>query len=76
MSAIAERWIDRCPRELLDCTLFWSQAYLRRVLRQYEAHHNQHRPHPISVWRRTPEAATGPVNLDHYRVRDTSPSLT
>ena len=32
-------------RELLDRTLVWNQAYLRRILRAYEIHHNQHRPH-------------------------------
>ena len=32
-------------RELLDRTLIWNQAHLRRILSQYETHHNQHRPH-------------------------------
>ena len=32
-------------RELLDRTLVWNQAHLRRILREYETHHNQHRPH-------------------------------
>jgi transposase InsO family protein len=45
MNAIAERWIGGCRRELLDRTLSWNQAHLRRILRQYETHHNQHRPH-------------------------------
>jgi hypothetical protein len=45
MNAIAERWIGGCRRELLDRTLIWNQAHLRRILRQYEIHHNQHRPH-------------------------------
>ena len=40
MNAIAERWIGGCRRELLDRTLIWNQAHLRRILRQYEAHHN------------------------------------
>ena len=43
MNAIAERWIGGCRRELLDRTLIWNQAHLRRILRQYETHHNQHR---------------------------------
>jgi putative transposase len=30
MNAIAERWIGGCRRELLDRTLTWSQAHLRR----------------------------------------------
>src|SRR5512140_3634578 len=45
MNATAERWIGGCRRELLDRTLIWNQAHLRRILRQYETHHNQHRPH-------------------------------
>src|SRR6266851_6371220 len=45
MNAIAERWIGGCRRELLDRTLIWNQAHLRRILREYETHHNQHRPH-------------------------------
>ena len=45
MNAIAERWIGGCRRELLDRTLVWNQNHLRRILREYETHHNQHRPH-------------------------------
>ena len=45
MNAIAERWIRGCRRELLDRTLIWNQAHLRRILCQYQTHHNQHRPH-------------------------------
>jgi putative transposase len=33
------RWIGGCRRELLDRTLIWHQAHLRRILRQYENHH-------------------------------------
>ncbi len=36
MNAIAERWIGGCRRELLDRTLVWNQAHLRRILREYE----------------------------------------
>jgi len=45
MNAIAERWTGGCRRELLDRTLAWNQARLRRILREYETCHNQHRPH-------------------------------
>ena len=44
-NAIMERWIGGCRRELLDQTLIWNQRHLLRVLRDYEAHHNEHRPH-------------------------------
>jgi len=45
MNAIAERWLGGCRRELLDRTLIWNLGHLRRILRQYETHHNRHRPH-------------------------------
>ena len=45
INAIAERWIGGCRRELLDRTLVWNQAPSAAVLRDYETHHNQHRPH-------------------------------
>ena len=45
MNAIWERLDRRMPREPLDRTLIWNQAHLRRILCQYETHHNQHRPH-------------------------------
>jgi putative transposase len=57
MNAIAERWIGGCRRKLLDRTLIWNQAHLRRILRQYETHHNQHRP-PVTELRCAAETAT------------------
>jgi putative transposase len=69
MNAITERWIGGCRREVLDRTLVWNQAHLRQILRQYETHHNLHRPH------RAPDAAAPlkplpePVHLGQYRVR-------
>ena len=40
------RTLDRQRRrELLDRTLIWNQAHLRQILREYEIHHNRHRPH-------------------------------
>jgi len=45
MNAIMERWIQSCRRELLDRTLIWNQAHLLQALREYERHHNAHRPH-------------------------------
>jgi putative transposase len=70
MYAITERWIGGCRRELLDRALSWNQAHLRRILSQYETHHNQHRPHrslhAAAPLRPLPE----PVDLEQqYRVR-------
>ena len=45
MNAVMERWIGGCRRELLDRTLIWNLPHLRRILREYETHHNTHRPH-------------------------------
>src|ERR1022692_3647709 len=69
MNAIAERWIGGCRRELLDRTLIWNQAHLRRVLRQYETHHNQHRPHRALHAAAPLKPLPEPVDLEHYRVR-------
>ncbi len=69
MNAIAERWIGGCRREFLDRTLIWNQAHLLRILREYETHHNQHRPHrsldAAAPLKPLPEL----VDLDQYRVR-------
>ena len=69
MNAIAERWIGGCRRELLDRTLIWNQAHLRQILRQYETHHNQHRPHRFLHGAAPLKPLPEPVNLDQYRVR-------
>ena len=69
-NAIAERWIGRCRRELLDRTLIWNQAHLRRIPGQYGTHHNQHRPHRFlngaAPLRPLPDDVT---DLDHIRVQ-------
>ncbi len=69
MNAIAERWIGGCRRELLDRALVWNQAHLRQILRQYETHHNQHRPHRSLHGAAPLKPLPKPINLDHYRVR-------
>jgi len=69
MNAIAERWIGGCRRELLDRALIWNQAHLRQILRQYEAHHNQHRPHRSLKGAAPLKPLPEPVNLEQYRVR-------
>jgi putative transposase len=69
MNAITERWIGGCRRELLDCTLIWNPAHLRRILHDYEAHHNQHRPHRSLHGAAPLKALPEPVDLARYRVR-------
>jgi len=69
MNAIAERWIGGCRRELLDRTLIWNQNHLRQILREYEIHHNQHRPHR-SVHAAAPlKPLPEPIDLDQYSIR-------
>jgi putative transposase len=69
MNAIAERWIGGCRRELLDRTLIWNQSHLRRILRQYETHHNQHRPHRSLDAAAPLKPLLEPVDLERYRIR-------
>jgi putative transposase len=44
-NAVMERWIGSGRREILDRTLVWNQAHLRRVLAEYEDHYNRYRPY-------------------------------
>ncbi|MDX6335845.1 MAG: putative transposase [Streptosporangiaceae bacterium] len=69
MNAIAEPWIGGCRRELLDRTLIWNQTHLRRILPEYETHHNQHRPHGSLHGAAPLKPLPEPVDLDQYRVR-------
>src|ERR1035438_1473084 len=69
MNAIAERWIGGCRRELPDRTLIWNQAHLRRILSDYETHHNQHRPHRSLHSAAPLKPLPGPADLAQYRVR-------
>jgi transposase len=69
MNAIAERWIGGCRRELLDRTLIWNQGHLRQILRAYENHHNQHRPHRFLHGAAPLKPLPEPVDLEQYRVR-------
>ncbi|MFY9933428.1 MAG: integrase core domain-containing protein [Streptosporangiaceae bacterium] len=44
MNSIMERWVQEVRYELLDRTLIWNQRHLLRALREFEEHHNRHRP--------------------------------
>jgi len=69
MNAIAERWIGGCRRELLDRTLIWNQSHLRQILREYETHHNQHRPHRSLDGAAPLKPLPEPIDLGQYRAR-------
>jgi putative transposase len=67
----ASRW-----KRLLDRTLIWNQTHLLHALREYERHHNRHRPHRGIANARPlhplPEPITGPdtITLLHIRRHD------
>jgi putative transposase len=44
-NAVAERWVGTVRRELLDRMLILGRRHLGRVLADYVAHDNKHRPH-------------------------------
>src|SRR3954470_2045519 len=72
MNAVMERWVRTCRRELLDRTLICNQRHLLHALREYEAFHNEHRPHqgignarPLAL---LPEPITGPDRLARLNI--------
>ena len=73
MNSIMERWIQACRHELLDRTLIFNQAHLLHALREYEQHHNRHRPHRgianARPRRPLPEPITEPATLTQLTVR-------
>jgi len=70
MNSIMERWIGGARRELLDRTLIWSLPHLRRILTEYEAHHNGHRPH-MALASAAPDRPLPPevADLQAFRTR-------
>jgi hypothetical protein len=50
-------------------TLIWNQAHLRRILRQYETHHNRHWPHRSLDSAAPLKPLPEPVDLEQHRVR-------
>jgi putative transposase len=68
-NVIAERWTGGCRRELLDRTLVWNQAHLRRILHAYEIHYNQHRSHRSLHVAAPLKPLPEPVVLGRHRVR-------
>ncbi|MFC7530124.1 integrase core domain-containing protein [Actinoplanes sp. GCM10030250] len=73
MNSIMERWIQACRHELLDRTPIWNQAHLLNALREYERHHNDHRPHRGIANARPraplPDPTTDPATLERLRIR-------
>jgi putative transposase len=67
--AHAERWVGSVRRECLDWLLIVSRKHLERVLREYVAHYNTHRPHR-SLQQRPPllKQIAAVADDDHCRV--------
>ena len=71
-NAFAERWIGTLRRELLDRTIIWNQRQLERLVIDYIAHYNMHRPHR-SLGQRPPRHTTPDNNTtDHLLPFDSS----
>ncbi len=71
--AHAERWVGSVRRECLDRIVIVSRTHLERVLREYVAYYNTHRPHR-SLEQQPPIVETVPVSAPghdlHIQRRD------
>jgi transposase InsO family protein len=71
MNAIMERWVKTLRGELLDRTLIWNEAHLRRALREYERHYNEHCTHrslAAAAPLRARNQALGPDRIERLAV--------
>ena len=62
-NAFAERFVGTVRRECLDWMLILGRRHLERVLAEYVAHHNGHRPHR-ALGQQAPLAADTPPPID------------
>jgi hypothetical protein len=69
MNAIAERWIGGCRRELLDRTLIWNQAHLRRGPEPVRDPPQSAPPHRALRAAAPLKPLPQPVDLDQHRIR-------
>jgi len=68
-----ERWVQELRHELLDRTLIWNQRHLLLALREFEEHHNHHRPRQAmdqaAPLRPVPQPVTDPGGTTRLDVR-------
>ncbi|TJZ97890.1 integrase core domain-containing protein [Actinacidiphila oryziradicis] len=73
MNSIMERWVQTLRHELLDRTLIWNERHLRHALREFEQHHNAHRPHQAmnqaAPLRAAPEPITDSARIAGLDIR-------
>ncbi|MFE2068132.1 integrase core domain-containing protein [Streptomyces sp. NPDC059467] len=65
MNSITERWVHTFHHELLDRTLIWNENHQRNALREFEAHHNGHRPHQTLEQAAPPPTPPEPITDPH-----------
>jgi putative transposase len=68
MNAHCERVIGSVRREALDHVLVLNEAHARRVLTEYQDHHNGHRPHRARD-QRPPDALEQPAPVQDLECR-------
>jgi len=69
MNAITERWTRGMPPRAAGPSPRLEQAHLRRILREHEIHHNQHRPHRSLHGAAPLKPLPQTVDPGQYRVR-------
>jgi putative transposase len=52
-NGVAERWIESCRRELLDCVIAFNEAHLKRLLSDYLRYYHDDRTH-LGLAKQTP----------------------
>jgi transposase InsO family protein len=71
-NAFAERWVRTVRNEMLDRTLIWNRRQLHKLLDNYIAHYNSHRPHRgIEQHASNDTEPADPIELNHRIERST-----
>ena len=68
-NAFAERFVETVRPELLDVVLVLGRSHLLRLLRDYQAHYNSHRPHRGIDLRSPSDTGTSPVAVPLKEIR-------
>jgi putative transposase len=69
MNAVMERWVGTVRREILDRIVIINERHLRKVLAEYEAHFNTHRPHRALNQASPLRALPDPIDADIKVIR-------